>query len=159
MEIGTVGPQGRLGGTPGSMGAGGKGELSGLRQDTTYVDLEGSLRWDGGQSAEVEGRKGEGKVERKERPQAPCVRQTHHRGTLWEGEGGLGGQSQGGWKGAGEGPGSSWGRQHLDACRLRSWLRNVPVLPGDCLAPAAPNPLQPQTGSHIRSSEAASPAF
>lgn len=47
----------------------------------------------------------------------------------------------------------------MDACRLCSWLRNVPVLPGACLAPAAsslPAP-QPQAGPDIRSSEAALP--
>jgi hypothetical protein len=49
------------------------------------------------------------------------------------GEGGP----EGGWRE----PGSSWGRQSSwPPAALCSWLRNVPGLPGDGLAPAAPVP-------------------
>lgn len=89
-----------------------------------------------------------------------CVSQTDCPGNSAGGErrGPEGARARRAGRGLERGPGFSWGRQQLDVCRLCSWLRNVPALPGDCLAPAAPVPHpQPQPGSHIKSSEAAPP--
>lgn len=85
------------------------------------------------------------------RPRLQCVSPTDRAGTSRVGEGAPEGVSEVGGRGLERGPGLHWGRQQLDACRLCSWLRNVPALPGDCLAslPVPPSPRQAPTSGAL----------